>query len=247
MSIVYKIYTYLVATPLFILVSAVSGSITALAGMLGDRRYVAHYAPVFWCWFACRIYLLPVTVKGRENLEKGQTYVFMPNHQGYFDVFLFYAFIGHKFKWMMKDYLRNIPFIGYASFRSGHVHVGDTVSSIARAVRQSRELLAEGMSMCIFPEGTRSHTGEMGEFKRGAFVLANQLERPIVPVTINGSFNVFNRYDTMVNYHPLELIIHKPIPYDDVKGKNTKVVMKEVFDIIHSELRLDEREDMDNK
>lgn len=235
----YKIYTFLIATPLFIVVSALCGSITALAGLCGDRRYVAHYAPVFWCWFACTIYLLPIKIKGRENIEPKQTYVFMANHQGYFDVFLIYAYLGHKFKWMMKDYLRNIPFIGYASVVSGHVHVGDTVASISNAVKQSRELLANGMSMCIFPEGTRSHDGKIAEFKRGAFVLANQLERPIVPITINGSFKVFGRHATMVNFHSLELIIHKPISYEDIKGKNTKVVMKEVYDIINADLKVE--------
>ena len=238
---IYKTYTYLFATPLFIVVSAICGSITALAGLMGDRRYVAHYVPVFWCWFTCHIYLLPITVVGREYLDPKQTYVFMPNHQGYFDIFLIYAYLGMKFKWMMKDYLRNIPFIGYACHCSGHVYVGDSVSSISRAIQQSRVLLENGMSMCIFPEGTRTHTGEMGEFKRGAFMLASQLERPIVPITINGSYDVFNREDTMVNRHSLELIIHKPIPCESFKGKNTKVLMNEVFDIIHDDLKQSSR------
>ncbi|MCR5312969.1 MAG: 1-acyl-sn-glycerol-3-phosphate acyltransferase [Bacteroidaceae bacterium] len=236
---VYKTYTYLIATPIFIVVSAICGSITALAGLLGDRRYVAHYVPQFWSWFTCSIYLLPVSVVGREYLDPKQTYVFMPNHQGYFDIFLVYAYLGHKFKWMMKDYLRNIPFIGYACYKSGHVYIGESISSIANAVAASRNLLENGMSMCIFPEGTRTHDGKIAEFKRGAFMLASQLERPIVPITINGSYEVFSRDATMVNHHPLELIIHKPIPYEDFKGKKSKELIKEVYDIINGSLKLD--------
>jgi len=239
MNFLYKVYSYLIATPVFIVVSAISGSLTAIFGLLGDRRYLSHYIPVMWCWITCRIYLLPIKIVGRENLDPRQTYVFMPNHQGYFDIFLVYAFLGVKFKWMMKDYLRNIPFIGYACHCSGHVYVGDSVSSISRAIQQSKALLENGMSMCIFPEGTRSHTGDMGEFKRGAFMLATQLERPIVPITINGSYNVFNRDATSVNYHALELIIHKPIPCEEFKGKNTKTLMKDVFDIIHNDLKIE--------
>ena len=72
-------------------------------------------------------------------------------------------------------------------------------------------------------------------------MLATQLERPIVPITINGSYDVFNREDTMVNRHSLELIIHKPIPCESFKGKNTKILMKEVFDIIHDDLKLSPR------
>lgn len=240
---IYKTYTYLIATPLFLIMSVMCGSITALAGILGDRKYVAHYVPQFWSWFTCFIYLIPITVTGRENLDPKQTYVFMPNHQGYFDIFLVYAYLGHKFKWMMKDYLRNIPFIGYACYKSGHVYIGESVSSIAKAVEESRANLEHNMSMCIFPEGTRTRDGKVGEFKRGAFLLATQLERPIVPITINGSYNVFNRNATMVSHHSMELIIHKPIPYEDFRGKSSKVLIKEVREIICGSLKLDENVD----
>lgn len=233
---VYNVYTYLIATPLFVLNSVVNGSLLAFVGILGDRKYFSYWIPRFWAWFTCFIYLLPVTVKGRENLVKGQTYLFLPNHQGYFDIFLVYAYLGHNFKWMMKDYLRNIPFIGYACARSGHVYVGDSRESITHAILESKKNLENGISMTIFPEGTRCRDGKLGEFKRGAFMLASQLERPIVPITINGSFRVFNREATMISYHPLELIIHKPISVEEQKQKGTKQIMQDVFQIINSKL-----------
>lgn len=232
----YNVYTYLIATPLFLINSVVNGSLLALVGLMGDRKYFSYWIPRFWAWFTCFVYLLPVKVSGREYLDKKQTYVFLPNHQGYFDIFLVYAYLGHNFKWMMKDYLRNIPFIGYACAKSGHVYVGDSRESITRAIFESKDNLKSGLSMAIFPEGTRSHDGKLGEFKRGAFMLASQLERPIVPITINGSFEVFNRNATMISYHPLELIIHKPISVDEQKDMGTKKIMKNVYDIIHSSL-----------
>lgn len=232
----YNVYTYLIATPLFLINSVVNGSLLALVGLMGDRKYFSYWIPRFWAWFTCFVYLLPVKVTGREYLDKKQTYVFLPNHQGYFDIFLVYAYLGHNFKWMMKDYLRNIPFIGYACAKSGHVYVGDSRESITRAIFESKDNLKSGLSMAIFPEGTRSHDGKLGEFKRGAFMLASQLERPIVPITINGSFEVFNRNATMISYHPLELIIHKPISVDEQKDMGTKKIMKNVYDIIHSSL-----------
>lgn len=232
----YNVYTYLIATPLFLINSVVNGSLLALVGLMGDRKYFSYWIPRFWAWFTCFVYLLPVKVTGREYLDKKQTYVFLPNHQGYFDIFLVYAYLGHNFKWMMKDYLRNIPFIGYACAKSGHVYVGDSRESITRAIFESKDNLKSGLSMAIFPEGTRSHDGKLGEFKRGAFMLASQLERPIVPITINGSFEVFNRNATMISYHPLELIIHKPISVDEQKDMGTRKIMKNVYDIIHSSL-----------
>lgn len=203
---------------------------------MGDRKYFTYWIPRLWAWFTCFVYLLPVTVKGKELLSKDQTYLFIPNHQGYFDIFLTYAYLGHNFKWMMKDYLRNIPFIGYGCAKSGHVYVGESRESITRAILESKENLEQGISMAIFPEGTRSYNGKMGEFKRGAFMLASQLERPIVPITINGSYEVFNRNATMISYHPLELIIHEPISVEEQKNKGTKQIMKDVYEIIHEDL-----------
>lgn len=232
----YNIYTYLIATPLFIINSIVNGSLLALFGIMGDRKYFTYWIPRFWAWFTCFVYLIPVTVKGREHLDKNQTYIFIPNHQGYFDIFLTYAYLGHNFKWMMKDYLRNIPFIGYGCAKSGHVYVGESRESITRAILESKENLEQGISMAIFPEGTRTYDGKMGEFKRGAFMLASQLERPIVPITINGSYEVFNRNATMISYHPLELIIHAPISVEEQKSMGTKKVMNEVYEIIHADL-----------
>lgn len=203
---------------------------------MGDRKYFTYWIPRLWAWFTCFVYLLPVTVKGKELLSNDQTYLFIPNHQGYFDIFLTYAYLGHNFKWMMKDYLRNIPFIGYGCAKSGHVYVGESRESITRAILESKENLEQGISMAIFPEGTRSYNGKMGEFKRGAFMLASQLERPIVPITINGSYEVFNRNATMISYHPLELIIHEPISVEEQKNKGTKQIMKDVYEIIHEDL-----------
>lgn len=234
---IYNVYTYLIATPLFLINSIVNGSLLALFGMMGDRKYFTYWIPRFWAWFTCFIYLIPVTVKGKEYLDKNQTYLFLPNHQGYFDIFLVYAYLGHNFKWMMKDYLRNIPFIGYGCAKSGHVYVGESRQSITHAILESKKNLEKGISMAIFPEGTRTYDGKLGEFKRGAFVLASQLERPIVPITINGSFEVFNRDATMVSYHPLELIIHEPISVETQKERGTKQIMQDVYDVIYEDLQ----------
>ena len=92
------------------------------------------------------------------------------------------------------------------------------------------------MSMVIFPEGTRSYDGSMGEFKRGAFMLSNEIGLPVVPMTINGSFKVFNRKARSVSHGTLSLQIHEPISPDYYKSKPTKVFMQEVWDIINRDL-----------
>ena len=234
MKILYKIYSFCIATPLFILATIIVSLIVAIAAILGDSKYLGYYVPKAWGRFTCWIYLMKVEVKGREYIDKNQSYVFLANHQGYLDILLVYGYLGHNFKWMMKEYLKKIPFVGYACLKSKHIYVGDSRSAIQNAVTQARETLQGGMSMVIFPEGTRTYTGQMGEFKRGAFMLANEIGLPIVPMTINGCFDAFSRTAKSVTRTKLTLTINKPISEEERQGKPTKVFMQEVFDVINS-------------
>jgi 1-acyl-sn-glycerol-3-phosphate acyltransferase len=89
------------------------------------------------------------------------------------------------------------------------------------------------MSMVIFPEGTRTYTGQMGDFTRGSFILFNEIGLPIVPMTINGCYDVFSRTATSVSRSKISLTIHKPITAEECPGKPTKVFRKDVFDIVN--------------
>lgn len=232
----YKLYSFVIALPLFLVSTILTSLTVSLAALFGDKDVVDYYACKCWGRFTCFIFLLPVHVEGREKLDKNQSYVFLANHQGYFDIFLIYGYLGHNFKWMMKEYLLKMPFIGIACKSTNHIFVGDSRSSIQKAVEKSRKTLQGGMSMVIFPEGTRCYDGKLGEFKRGAFMLANEIGLPIVPITINGSFDVFSRKARSVSHGKLTMTIHKPITAEEYQQKPTKVVMKDVFEIINSDI-----------
>lgn len=236
MKIIYKIYSFCIALPLFVVATIVTATIVVIASMLGDSTYIGYYAPKLWSRITCRLFLIRIKTEGKELIDPKQSYVFLANHQGYFDIFLIYGYLGHNFKWMMKEYLRKIPFVGYACAKSKHIYVGDSLSSIQHTVIQARETLRGGMSMVIFPEGTRTYTGEMGAFKRGAFMLANEIGLPIAPLTINGSFDIFSRKAKSVSPGTLHLKIHRPLTAEDRKGKPTKVFMQEVFDIMNADI-----------
>lgn len=162
------------------------------------------------CWG----FLLPVKVEGREKLQPSQSYVFVSNHQGAYDIFLIYGFLGRNFKWMMKKSLRDIPLIGKACESAGHIFVDKSgPKAIRNTCEQGKSILVGGTSLMVFPEGSRTFTGHMGKFRRGAFQLADDLQLPLVPVTIDGSFDVLPRYKGFyfLNWHPLRLVIHDPI------------------------------------
>lgn len=236
MKLLYQIYTILIAWPLFAVDTIITGTLVVIFSLLGDRTYTAYYLPKMWAKIACWLFLIKVNVVGKENISDKQSYVFLANHQGYFDIFLVYGYIGHNFKWMMKEYIKKMPFVGVACMASGQIFVGDSISAIGKAVGKARKTLQNGMSMVIFPEGTRSHDGKMQPFKRGAFMLANEIGLPIVPITIDGSFDIFSRHSAMVSRHPLTMTIHEPITAEQREGKNTKQLMQEVFDVINDGL-----------
>ena len=237
LKILYKIYSFCIALPIFVVATIVTATVIMIATLFGDKDNTDYFMSKWWSRLTCRVFLLGIHVEGREVLDRHQSYVFLANHQGYFDIFLTYGYLGHNFKWMMKEYLYKIPFVGIACRASGQIFVDDTRAGITKAVEQSRKTLQRGMSMVIFPEGTRSYDGSMGEFKRGAFMLSNEIGLPVVPMTINGSFKVFNRKARSVSRGTLSLQIHEPISPDYYKSKPTKVFMQEVWDIINRDLK----------
>ena len=103
---------------------------------------------------------------------------------------------------------------------------------------QAREVLTDGISLMVFPEGARTFTGHMGRFNRGAFMLADELQLPVVPITINGSFNVMPRMRDWhwVNWHPLSLTIHQPVYPVDKGSANVASTMTDCYSSVMSSL-----------
>ena len=114
MTILYRIYQLFVAIPLIVLATVLTALVTIVGCFIGNGHFWGYYPGKCWSWFIIRILFLPIKVEGRENLQPGQSYVFAANHQGAFDIFMIYGFLGRNFKWMMKQSLRKIPLVGKA-------------------------------------------------------------------------------------------------------------------------------------
>lgn len=232
MTLLYRAYQLVIALPIGLLITLVAGLLVVLFSVCGFPAFAATYFGRFWAWSILRLLLLPVTVEGRENVQQGQSYVFMANHQGAFDIFLVYGFLHHEFKWMMKQELMDIPIVGMACRKAGFISVDKrTRRAIAQTMIDARNVLQGGASLCLFPEGARTFTGHMGFFRRGGFQLADSLQLPIVPMTIDGSFDVLPRTKgfNFVKHHRLRLVIHEPL-YPESKGAdNVKRMMDESY------------------
>lgn len=239
MKYLYRIYQLFVALPIVIVATVLTALVVAVGCTIGNGHFWGYYPGRWWAWVITRAFLLPVTVEGRENLEPGHSYVFVANHQGAFDIFLIYGFLGRNFKWMMKYQLRKVPFVGFACKMSHQIFVDKRgPSRIKETYDKARATLKSGMSVVVFPEGARTFTGHMGVFKKGAFMLADELQLPVVPLTINGSFNVMPRMNDCrwAVWHPLRLTIHPPI-YPVGKGNsNIRATMSQSYDSVMSAL-----------
>ena len=239
LTIFYRIYQLFVAAPICLIATLLTAITVTVGCTLGNGHFWGYYPPRWWGKVMIRVLLLPVKVEGRENLQKGQSYVFVSNHQGAYDIFLIYGYLGRNFKWMMKRQIRQIPFVGKACEAAHHIFVDKRgPSRIRESYEQARNTLREGMSLVVFPEGSRSFTGHMGKFRRGAFMLADELQLPVVPLTINGSFNVKPRMRDIywVFWHPLRLTIHAPIAPVSQGQENIQHVEQRSYEVIMSAL-----------
>lgn len=239
MKYLYRIYQLLIALPLIAIYTLITSLMVIIGCTVGNGHFWGYYPGKWWAQFIIRILLLPVKVEGRDNLVKGQSYVFVANHQGAFDIFLIYGFLSRNFKWMMKRQLRQMPFVGKACESAHHIFVDKRgASKIRETYDRARQTLQGGMSLVVFPEGARSFTGHMGVFKRGAFMLADDIELPVVPLTINGSFDIMPRTRDMkwVVWHPLRLTIHKPILPVGKGADNIKYLEQESYKVVMSGL-----------
>ena len=237
MKFLYFIYHWLIAVPLFIVATAITAIVTSLGSILSNVDFWGYWPAHYWSKFSCWVFLIHVRVRGKENIDKKTSYIFVSNHQGAFDIFTIYGFLGHNFKWLMKKSLEKIFLVGDACRNAHHIFVDDSkIAAIKETIAKAENTLKDGMSLVIFPEGSRSWDGKMIPFKRGAFMLASEFNLPVVPVTIDGSFEKLSRFAKQVSPGIINLTIHKPI-YPGPKGFNTKQLMAQCREEIESSLR----------
>ncbi len=162
--------------------------IWAVTAPFDRRRAVLHQFTCFWAslytWFNPA---WPVTVTGREHIRRDATYVMVANHQSLLDILVLFRLFVH-FKWVAKIELFRIPCIGWNMSLNRYVRLrrGDP-ESIARMMGTCAQRMAEGSSVMLFPEGTRSADGRLKPFKHGAFTLAMQVRAPILPIVVEGT------------------------------------------------------------
>ena len=141
-KIIYRLYQLFIALPLILCATTLTAIVTIIGCTIGKARTWGYYPAMLWSRFMCWIMLLPVKVEGLELLDAKQSYVFVANHQGSYDIFLVYGYLGRSFRWMMKKSLRNIPLVGKACESAGHIMVDKSgPNAIHRTYVQAEQVL----------------------------------------------------------------------------------------------------------
>jgi len=155
-----------------------------------------------------------VRVAGLEQLEPGARYVIVSNHQSHLDpLALVVAFRAHPLRFVAKHELARVPIFGQALRASGTVFVtrSDTRTDVGRIEEARPERLAH-VSVLFFAEGTRSRTGELGPFKKGAAVFGAKTGLPLLPVGVAGSSEILPRGFRVLRRGPIGVSVGRPIP-----------------------------------
>ena len=230
---------YFIILILFLIVYAVFISVVWLLTVWWDKKrsiisattYV-HAMILFW--------LCPrwkVKVEGREHYTRKKPYVIICNHQGMFDIPLMYA-IRPNLRWVAKKELLKMPFVGHAMLIHGDITIqrGDAVSARHMFEKGTKEL-KQGVSVSLFPEGTRLKTGKMNRFKEGAFKLAKMADVEILPVVLDGTSNAFKGWKLVVP-HTFRLKVLPPIPVVTVRANDAVALGEIAREMILREHRL---------
>jgi 1-acyl-sn-glycerol-3-phosphate acyltransferase len=204
-----------------------------------DRKgKVGHYYARLWGKTALLANRVKVRIEGMEHLNGKGPYIFMSNHQGYYDIFALLGHLPYQFKWLAKKELFSIPFFGWTMAAVGYIRIdrGGTRDTV-KAMNEAAQKIRDGMSVVIFPEGSRSPDGSIQPFKKGGFSLAIKSKVPIVPISISGSRDIMPKDRLTATSGKIQMFVDHPIEIQHLSLKDREALMMKVRETIVKNFR----------
>jgi 1-acyl-sn-glycerol-3-phosphate acyltransferase len=234
--LLYQPYKWLIFVPLLAISSCFFTGVGFIILILSDET-TANTLGVAWARFNSFMTPTRIKVTGRENIRKGQSYVVVPNHQSLYDIIVLFGWLLLDIKWVIKEELRTYPVLSFAAEKGGQIWIDRSNPEAAHeSLLKAKDKLTGGTSMIVFPEGTRSRTGELGEFKKGAFLAALELGLPILPITIINTRNILP--PETLNLFPgrVVMMIHEPVDINNYDESSLERLISDVKAIIQKGL-----------
>jgi 1-acyl-sn-glycerol-3-phosphate acyltransferase len=216
-----------------IIMTLICSSLATIFGLFGPYSKIIYIIAKIWTnsiLFAAGVKL---HVEGIEKIDPKKSYIFIGNHQSHFDVLSLFSVLPLTVRFMAKKELFKIPVFGWSLYASGTIRIDRSnreraISSMNNALNR----IKRGVSVVVFPEGTRSEEGIIREFKKGGFVLAIKGEIPVVPVSISGSRFILPKNTIRIRPGNIKLVISDPINTKDYGYQQREKLSRNVRDII---------------
>ncbi len=218
------------------------GTCVLVAGLLGvERRPGGTYDRAARSWARSALWAAGIEYRviGLEHLPRDRPVVIASNHQSWFDIFLLAAVLPISVRFVAKKELKRVPLLGRAMRQAGHIYIDRQDRRAAfEAYEAASRVIRSGLSAVVFPEGTRSRTGELLPFKKGPFVLAIAAQVPIVPAYCAATFTLLPKGSFRLRPHPVALLFGPPIETTGMGYEDRERLMQLTRDAIER-LRVD--------
>jgi len=219
--------------------TAVLGTLSLGSSVFDRRGHFAHGCARLWSWLILATTGVSVEVRGLPQLQPGTTYIFVSNHQSIYDIPVIFASLPYQLRIIAKASLGHFPFLGWHLRRTGHLLVDRRNPDRAGILRRWKALVGQGLSLIIFPEGTRSETGRVGIFKAGSFLLAIEAGLPIVPLSVDGTRRVMHKGQLTTCPGHATLVVHAPIETASLQVSDARSLAQQVREIVSGATTVD--------
>lgn len=211
-------------------------SILALIFILIDRSFNLYFwLSRFFSGGILWISGIKLNITGLENFDHSKTYVYVSNHSSQYDIMTMQKSVPNRMSIVFKKELAKIPLFGWQLYLGPYVMIDRTnIERALKSIEEAKKLMKEkNVSILVFAEGTRSKTGEIQEFKRGAFRMASAVGYPIIPVTISGSNKIMPKGTFKLKPGIISVHFDKPITTENIKSRQDEInLMNQVRDVV---------------
>jgi 1-acyl-sn-glycerol-3-phosphate acyltransferase len=207
-----RLRSYFILDPLIFLYTAVCGAVSLFSSFFDKDGRTQHSIARFWSWLILATCASPVEVVGLDKLDLSRAYVYAANHISAMDIPVLYAYLPIQFRIVAVIDIFRRPVVGWHLRRSGQIPIDmSTPRATFKSLHNGIEDLKQGLSVVIFPEGSRSCDGDIKPFFNGAFYMATKAQVDVVPVTIAGTYEMLPMNTFHIKPQRLKLFVGEPI------------------------------------
>lgn len=219
-----------------IIIITIAFALSVIIAMFIKGKKVFYKFAKIWSKLLLRISNIKINIYNTADINNQNSYVYISNHSSLFDIPILLSILNLNTRIMYKEELEKIPIFGYCLKLSPFISVKrENKENALESFRNSIEAIKQNDSVIIFPEGTRSINGELGVFKKGAFLLALKSGKDIIPITIKDANKILPKGKIIINSTIVNVYIHNNIKIDN--NLDTNKLINQVYNIINCKLQ----------